>query len=978
MNLGDSSSPIGHSRIYAVVMVPIPWTREPDSELVDRVLRCEPDAFEVLISRYQRKACAIALGIGVRPDALRDVLQEAFLRSFEALPKLRSRDAFGPWFLSIVRNAARRGQQETARATRHPDLDVVASGYPETPERDDFNAYLWRQVEKLPAGIRETIYLYYYEGESVRAVAGTLGIARSAVKKRLQRGRELLRDRLWRQLEECIRDMLPSTRDWKRGARRMTLLLMAGASASWGNSARAASGSVTAAGASSLGGIAGRLVLMSGKHFIGAAAVSLLIAAGGIFLLRGTDNSNPDDGGGEGYVAAMDASSPAPGTQGDGDFETTKDRREDCATGHTKARVPSPVDMSSMDRELDLFGIVLDRARTPVPGAVVETYFYPWQQAVVPEEYYRQSRPGPQTLSGSDGSFALRLERGQVVNLRVSASGHAPTWLPGSLAGEQVEVVLSPSGALEVIVADGQGNPVSGAELKLTRIEPWVSVWVVGQGVSDAEGRYLFPDLEPGELRLRVEHAQFGSPPSEWVRVVGSATTTRAIALPTGEKVRGRVTDVTTGQPVAGALVCRQGDLAKSVRTDESGHYEYSGWTRPSSETLTASARGYAIQGLFVGETNVVDFELAPGLSVVGQVVDRDGAGVPGALVSMRSSSGGFDEPYVKHSASILTEDDGFFTLQDLRPDLRHTLTVVSAAHGWLRFPVKPLAAGSPALDVGVIELRGGSSIEGVALSPEGTRIRGAIVGIRRMPRDGFDEHRRTDDLGRFRFPNLCPGEFELVLMATNWPEVSSGVRLPEGTDLRDITLSLPDGEHVQVRVAEEGGPPLEGLTVHVGSVSGRTDSKGLATLRGLPGTRVAIRVVVGADSGYLFPSNFSVVPSGQIVDITLPRSASIRGIVRSEDGAPLCCMNVKGRPRALDSRAFSASTDNNGEFDLQVPEGTRMDIHVEGPVPFLHRMHQVRTGAKVVEPLQYRGESSGVMAPASQIQILAKESEGQ
>ena len=68
-----------------------------------------------------------------------------------------------------------------------------------------------------------TLYLYYYEGESVKSVARALGVSRTGVKNRLRRGRDLLREKLWREFGDCLRDMLPSTRDWQRGARRLTL-----------------------------------------------------------------------------------------------------------------------------------------------------------------------------------------------------------------------------------------------------------------------------------------------------------------------------------------------------------------------------------------------------------------------------------------------------------------------------------------------------------------------------------------------------------------------------------------------------------------------------------------------------------------------------------------------------------------------------------------------------------------------------------
>ena len=44
----------------------------------------------------------------------------------------------------------------------------------------------------------------------------SLLITRSAVKNRLLKRWELLREELWREMEETLRDMLPSVREWKQ------------------------------------------------------------------------------------------------------------------------------------------------------------------------------------------------------------------------------------------------------------------------------------------------------------------------------------------------------------------------------------------------------------------------------------------------------------------------------------------------------------------------------------------------------------------------------------------------------------------------------------------------------------------------------------------------------------------------------------------------------------------------------------------
>src|ERR1041385_9449107 len=80
------------------MMMSFPGGR-PDGDLVRLALRDDPRAFEALVLRWQRRASAIVRAGGTPPDAVEDVVQEAFLRAFRALPGLRAPERFGPWLL---------------------------------------------------------------------------------------------------------------------------------------------------------------------------------------------------------------------------------------------------------------------------------------------------------------------------------------------------------------------------------------------------------------------------------------------------------------------------------------------------------------------------------------------------------------------------------------------------------------------------------------------------------------------------------------------------------------------------------------------------------------------------------------------------------------------------------------------------------------------------------------------------------------
>ena len=164
-----------------------------DSVLVRRALVGNSDAVERLVLRYQARAQAIAramvAGSLIDPD---DVVQESFLQALRDLRTLRDPEAFGRWLVAIVRNVAR------ARLAKHEP--VSRASLPDMPaavqdglELEELRSRLWCEVAALPQGVREAIFLYYYDGESVRVVADALEISRAAAKKRLQKDRDLLR-----------------------------------------------------------------------------------------------------------------------------------------------------------------------------------------------------------------------------------------------------------------------------------------------------------------------------------------------------------------------------------------------------------------------------------------------------------------------------------------------------------------------------------------------------------------------------------------------------------------------------------------------------------------------------------------------------------------------------------------------------------------------------------------------------------------
>src|SRR5450759_5597722 len=80
--------------------------REVDQQLVERAQRGDKHAFELLVSKYQRKLGRL-LSRFIRDAAeVEDVTQEAFIKAYRALPSFRGDSAFYTWLYRIGINTA--------------------------------------------------------------------------------------------------------------------------------------------------------------------------------------------------------------------------------------------------------------------------------------------------------------------------------------------------------------------------------------------------------------------------------------------------------------------------------------------------------------------------------------------------------------------------------------------------------------------------------------------------------------------------------------------------------------------------------------------------------------------------------------------------------------------------------------------------------------------------------------------------------
>ncbi|MCC6154642.1 MAG: sigma-70 family RNA polymerase sigma factor [Candidatus Hydrogenedentes bacterium] len=171
--------------------------RNNDVDLVRRTLSGQRDAFGLLVDRYLRFAYAIAYARAHSRNDADDVVQDSFLTAYQQLNTLREPARFSAWLATIIRRMSGKSNQR-ARLAESANQHAVIENEEIHPdyEREELRTLIRAEVQALNDSDREVILLCYFAGKSAGEIAAALETTPAAIRKRLQRAREKLGERL--------------------------------------------------------------------------------------------------------------------------------------------------------------------------------------------------------------------------------------------------------------------------------------------------------------------------------------------------------------------------------------------------------------------------------------------------------------------------------------------------------------------------------------------------------------------------------------------------------------------------------------------------------------------------------------------------------------------------------------------------------------------------------------------------------------
>ncbi|HLJ98161.1 MAG TPA: sigma-70 family RNA polymerase sigma factor [Gemmataceae bacterium] len=691
-------------------------TQLPDQQLLHRFIsQGDEVAFAALVRRHGPMVLQVCRRVLPNLHDAEDAFQATFLLLARKARSIRKPESVSCWLHGVAHRVSLRANASVCRKLAGlPDSQNRAPTDPaEEVTWHELRTLVDQELQQLPEKYRAPLLLCYLEGQTRDEAAHQLGCPLGTLKSRLERGRELLRNRLLRRGLTLSAALLPIGLSSTASSAAVPKLLVhstARAALKLSAGTTAASELVSAQVAALVdGGL--QTIFATKLKIVVALFLSLSLAAGAGVLTRGT--------------LIAQAAAPLQPTE---------------ATSSTAAANNLAL---SADPKLDAKDVLVVRSRVvdaggkPVAGA--KLYLLDAATKTMP--------PPIRATSAADGGFHFMVPKADVhlthyfanpwaqVAVLAVAEGYGPAWRPAVAAeetGEQVLRLAKDDVPIQGRVLDLQGKPIAGVRIQVEDLStplaadltPWLEAvrnekddgyplenkFLTGlrnSGLAqlfpavttDADGRFQLkgigrervagiriegPTIEMQQVRVmtrsgeRMKVLAFRRNPRGYVLTYYGATFEH-YAAPT-KPIVGVVRDKDIGKPLAGVTIRSDkwagtnvsGDGQLQTVTDQDGRYRLVGMPKGEGNTILAvpaEGQPYLLSVQAVGDSPglepiTVDFPLKRGVLIRGRVTDRvTGRGVPANIEYVAFAENPFRNqvPNWETNHYLYTQDDGSF-----------------------------------------------------------------------------------------------------------------------------------------------------------------------------------------------------------------------------------------------------------------------------------------------------------------------------
>jgi RNA polymerase sigma-70 factor (ECF subfamily) len=886
----------------------------------------DQEAFSGLVTSHYKMVYGLALSTVKDPGSAEDIAQDAFLVSWTNLQKLDNPKAFSTWLRKITRNLSltwirSRGYRKalTERQTALlPDPTDEAPEQEQRASRKERFEIIRSALGTLSPKIRESLVLFYLEGQSVAETARSLGISEGATKLRLMQGRRKLREHFESQLDSDLREAICIEAPGMDRAQIAKVLSVGPVLPAIGESVSGSgtglivhefihSGPSSVASFMKTGG-----VIMSTKKLGMVIGVVILLCLGGLLTLPGYIDRHQEE--------STEISSLEPHDVGADEF-----------TDENFADTPdAPADVDAdIERE------------TPIAASDSLAT----QAAVRNESPDEEKEPGKiedPALFASVSGTVVDLKGNPIANAEVvvSASGFDELFNPNQTKSEifkKVETLRKGSHMFSTKSGPGGKYTVEGIEY-----EGMAFLRAMAFGYAQPrKGSMKDVTLKPGD---HLEHVD--------------------ILLVEGVTLEGSVVSK-TGEPAVDAVVSvigyTQGQSTNSMtgqltRTDENGWFMLS-FDAPSTAAIDVNSpvHGHAtFMGVDIYEGAVTKLKMPTPAMMLGSITWGDRSPASGVTVSLE---GQWHDPanrgdrLLGHGTTFeaIVGKEGNYQIAPLDPAQFYKVSLLKPGG-------QPL---SPPIDIGIPEE--GGTIKWDHRIADAIKVHGTVFGQEtRQPltnvkvavlKDGVkmgDTEAIVGDDGTYQL-TILGGEGQYHIYPRYWrlDPVEDGffdsgetIRLTPGDDQKQ-DLYLPGTFSMSFQVVDAAARPVEGVMLsvrdpgHSWGPAGYTDAEGRWKWSGfIAGYETGI--VVHAAGRRRIESAAVIGEPGEIVPeeiLVLQEYGGIEGTALDPNGQPIPKVPVTITVHYGEEAqtTFTVQTDDVGDFVVldQVP-ATFVQLHLE------------------------------------------------
>jgi RNA polymerase sigma factor (sigma-70 family) len=188
----------------------------PDIELIQQTLGGNQSAYADLVKRHQRFVFILALRFSKTREDAEEIAQDCFVKAYRSLASFQQQSKFSTWLYSIVYTTAmtslRKKRVETSSIDDEDNnvhLDGQISAFDTNQaENNSRSFYLNQAISQLLPDDAAVLTLFYKGEQSIEEISQALDIETNAVKVKLFRARQRLKEKLERNLKHEAKELI--------------------------------------------------------------------------------------------------------------------------------------------------------------------------------------------------------------------------------------------------------------------------------------------------------------------------------------------------------------------------------------------------------------------------------------------------------------------------------------------------------------------------------------------------------------------------------------------------------------------------------------------------------------------------------------------------------------------------------------------------------------------------------------------------